>query len=165
MTGAARFRNALRVNFRFGIFGRPNSVHAVATHARRRTIVVKIEQSMAVRTGFEFRELVGWQCRIEVVHLGRIRMTTRAKRDDPGAIFVAIFLRPFLDEIVSEICGGVAAMTTGAGNAETEMHVVNNLFQVHRNWRRLGPGWAGHEESICGVIGRIAVAQHTVVLQ
>jgi hypothetical protein len=43
-----------------------------------------------------------------------IGMTSRAKLNDPGAIFLAIFLRPFLDKIVAKIGRGIAAMTTGS---------------------------------------------------
>ena len=43
-----------------------------------------------------------------------IGMTPRAKLNDPGAIFLAIFLRPFLDKIVAKIGRGITAVTTGA---------------------------------------------------
>jgi hypothetical protein len=41
-------------------------------------------------------------------------MAARAKLNDPSPIFLAIFLRPFLDKIVAKIGRGIAAVTTGA---------------------------------------------------
>src|SRR6266545_2473570 len=40
---AASFRHALGIDFRLGIFGRANAVNAMATHARRRAIVVLLQ--------------------------------------------------------------------------------------------------------------------------
>ena len=43
-----------------------------------------------------------------------IGMAARTKLNDPGSIFLAIFLRPFLDEIVAKIRGGIATVATSA---------------------------------------------------
>ena len=89
-------------------------MNAMAAHTRRRAVVVFVEQRPTVRAVLELRQLIGRQRRIEVVHLRRIGMAARAKLNDPSAIFLAIFLRPFLDEIVAKIGRGIAAVTTGA---------------------------------------------------
>ena len=72
------------------------------------------EQRPAVWTVLELRQLIGGQRGIEVMHHLGIGVAARAKLNNPGAIFLPIFLRPFLDEIVAEISRGIAAMTTGA---------------------------------------------------
>ena len=63
-------------------------------------------------------------------HLG-IRMAARAKLNDPGTIFLAIFLRPFLDKIVAKISRGITAVTTGAGDAAPEMNVLDDFLEMH----------------------------------
>ena len=65
-----------------------------------------------MRAVLEFRQLIGRQRRVEVVHDGRIGVTTRAKLHDPGTIFLSIFLWPLFDESVSHLGSGIAAMTT-----------------------------------------------------
>ena len=113
------------------VFGGTNAVDAVATHAGGRPIVVLIEQPLAVRTVLEFRQLIGRQRGIELVHQGRIGMAARAELHNPGAILFAIFLRPFLDVIMAEIGGRIAAVTTGTGDAATKMNILDDLLQVH----------------------------------
>ena len=54
------------------------------------------------------------------MHQRRIGMAARAELNDPGPIFLAIFLRPFLDEVVPDIGGGIATMTTGTGECRDE---------------------------------------------
>ena len=131
MAGAARLRNALRINFRLRILCRANAVNAMATHARWRAIVVFLEQRPAVRAVLELRQLIGRQRGIEVVHHRRIGMAARAKLNDPGAILLAIFLRPFLDEIVAEIGRRIAAVTTGTRDAATKMNILDDFLEVH----------------------------------
>ena len=99
------------------------------------------EQNLAMRAVLELRQLIGRQRRIELVHEGRIGMAARAKLDDPGAILVAILLRPFLDELVTDIGGGIAAMATGTGESATKMNVLDNVLQIHVR-RRMLRGWA-----------------------
>ena len=72
------------------------------------------EQRPAVWTVLELRQLIGGQRGTEVMHHLGIGVAARAKLNDPSAIFLAIFLRPFLDKIVAEIGRGIAAMTTSA---------------------------------------------------
>ena len=48
------------------------------------------------------------------MHDFRIGMAARAKLHDPGSIFLPIFLRPFLDEVVAKIRGGIATVATSA---------------------------------------------------
>ena len=58
-------------------------------------------------------------------------MAAGAELNDPGAILLAILLRPFLDEVVSEIGGGIAAVTTGTGKSAPKMNIFDNFLQVH----------------------------------
>jgi len=60
-----------------------------------------------------------------------IGMTPRAELDDPCPIFLAIFLRPFLDKIVAKIGRGIAAVTTGAGDTASEMNVLDDFLEIH----------------------------------
>ena len=114
MTGTTCLGHALRVHFRLRIFRRTNSMNAMAADTRRCAIVVHVEQRPAVRAVFKLCQLIGRQRRIEVVHHLGIGVAARAKLNDPGAIFLAIFLRPLLDEIVAKIGRGIAAVTTRA---------------------------------------------------
>jgi hypothetical protein len=89
-------------------------MNAMAADTRRRAIVVFVEQRPAVRAVLKLCKLIGRQRGIEVVHHLGIGVAARAKLNDPGAIFLAIFLRPFLDKIVAKIRRGITAVTTGA---------------------------------------------------
>jgi hypothetical protein len=40
-------------------------------------------------------------------------MAARTELNNPRAILIAIFLRPFLDMIMTEIGGGISTVTTG----------------------------------------------------
>ena len=131
MARAACFRDALRVHFRLRIFRRANTVHAVATDARWRTVVVFFEQRPPVRAVLKLRQLIGRQRRIELVHLRRIGVAARAELNDPCPIFLAIFLRPFLDKIVAKIGRGITAVTTGAGDAAPKMNVLDDFLEMH----------------------------------
>jgi hypothetical protein len=106
-------------------------MHAMATHARRRAIVVFLKQCSAMRTLLEFRQLISGQRRIELMHHGRVGMAARAEFNDPCPVLLSIFLWPFLDESMSHLGSGIAAMTTGARNAAPKMNVLDDLFQVH----------------------------------
>ena len=128
---ATRFRNPLCVHFRLGIFRRTNAVNTVTTHARWRAIVVFFEQGASMRTILELRQLIGRQRRIELVHLCRIGMASRTEFDNPCPIFLAIFLRPFLDEIVAKIGRRIAAVTTGAREAAPKMDVLHDFLEIH----------------------------------
>jgi hypothetical protein len=136
----ARFRHTLRVHFRLRIFGRANAVNAVATHARRRAIVVFLEQRPAMRAVLELRQLIGRQRGIELMHHGRIRMAARTELNDPRAILIAIFLRPFLHVIMTEIGGGIAAVTPGTRESAPKMNILDNFFQIHVRRRRARAG-------------------------
>ena len=114
MASAARLRDALRVHSRLRIFRWTNTMNAMTTHARWRTVVVFVEQRPAVRAILELGQLIGWQRRVELVHNFRVGMAASAKLNNPSAIFLAIFLRPFLDKIVAKIGRGITAVTTGA---------------------------------------------------
>ena len=114
MAGATCLGHSLRVHFRLRIFRRTNTMNAMAAHTRRCAVVVFVEQRPAVRAVLKLCKLIGRQRGIEVMHHLGIGMATRAKLNDPGAVFLAIFLRPFLDKIVAEIGRGIAAMTTSA---------------------------------------------------
>src|SRR6478672_4092725 len=138
MAGAASFRYALGLNFRERIFRGPDPVNAVAAHALRGAAVMFVEQGVPVWTLLEFRELVRRQRRVEVVHVSRIGMATRAEGHDPFTVLGAIFLRPFLDMGVSELGRRIAAVATGAGNSASEMHVFDDLLQVHVRLRADG---------------------------
>ena len=63
-------------------------------------------------------------------HLG-IGVATRAELNDPSTIFLAIFLRPFLDKTVAEIGRGIAAVTTSAGDAAAKMNVLDDFLEIH----------------------------------
>ena len=76
----------------------------------------------------ELRQLIGWQRWIELVHFGRIRMATRTELNDPRAIFLAIFLRPFLDMIMTKIGRRIAPMTAGARNTTSKMNVFDDFL-------------------------------------
>ena len=89
------------------------------------------EQRPAMWTVLEFRQLIGGQRGIEVMHHLGIGVAARAKLDHPCAIFLAIFLRPFLDKIVAKIGRGIAAVTTGAREAPPKMNVVDDFLDVH----------------------------------
>src|SRR6266540_4187579 len=71
VAGAARFRHTLRIHFRLRILGRTNAVNAMATHARRRAVVVFIEQRSTMWAILEFRELIGRQRGVKLMHEGR----------------------------------------------------------------------------------------------
>src|SRR5262245_41671493 len=103
MAGAACLRDALRVHFGLRIFRRANTMNAMATHTRWRAVVMFFEQYLAVWTVLKLRQLIGRQRRIELMHLRGVGMAPRAKLDDPRPIFLPIFLRPFLDEIVAKV--------------------------------------------------------------
>ena len=100
-----------------------------------------VEKLVPMRAVFELRELIGRQRGIELVHDGRIGMAARAKLHDPGAILVATFLRPFLHEIVTEIGGRIAAVTTGTGETAPKMNILDEVLQVHVR-RRVVCLWA-----------------------
>ena len=136
MACAARLRHPLCVHFRLRIFGRPDPMNAMTAHARWRAIIVKIEKHMAVRTFFEFRELIRRQRRIELVHFGGIGMAARTEENDPRAIFLPIFLGPFFHMIMPEISRGIAAMTTGTRNAAPKMNVLHHFLEIHVRSRR-----------------------------
>jgi hypothetical protein len=131
VTSAAGLGHPLRVNFRLRILRLPNSVNSMAADTRRGAIIVKIEKSMAVRAGLEFRELVCWQRRIKVVHFRRIGVAARAELDDPRPILVPIFLGPLFDLVVTQIGGGIAAVASGAGKALTKMNIFHQFLQIH----------------------------------
>ena len=99
-----------------------------------------LEQRLAMRAFLELRQLISWQRRVELVHDLRIGMATRTKISDPCTIFLAIFLRPFLDEIVTEIGRGIAAVATGTGKAAPKMNVFDHFLQIHvcRRLARVG---------------------------
>ena len=65
-----------------------------------------------------------------------IGVTPRAELNDPCPIFLAIFLRPFLDKIVAKIGRGIAAVTTSARHTASKMNVFDDFFQVHVRRRR-----------------------------
>ena len=58
-------------------------------------------------------------------------MAARTELNDPGAILMPIFLRPFLHEIVAEVGGGIAAVTTGARDAAPKMNVLDDFLEIH----------------------------------
>ena len=58
-------------------------------------------------------------------------MTARAELGDPGPIFGAIFLRPLLDEFVTEIGGWITTVTTRARETGLEMNVLNQILEIH----------------------------------
>ena len=58
-------------------------------------------------------------------------MSARAELNDPLAILIAIFLRPFLHVVMTEIGGGIAAVTTGARDSATKMNIFDNFLKVH----------------------------------
>ncbi len=86
------------------------------------------QQRLAMRAVLELRQLIGGQRRIELMHEGWIGMAARAELNDPLAILLAILFRPFLDESVTEISGGIAAVATGTRESATEMNVLDNLL-------------------------------------
>ena len=131
MAGAACLRDPLRVHFGLRIFRRANTMNAMATHTRWSAIVMFVDQYPAMRTVLEFRQLIGRQRRIEVVHLRWIGMAPRTEFENPRPIFLAIFLRPFLHEIVTEIGCGIAAMTTRARDPAAKMNVLDYFLQFH----------------------------------
>ena len=66
--------------------------------------------------------------------------------------------------IVTEIGGGIAAVTTSAGNAAAKMNVLDDFFQIHVRWRPARCG--GRRKKIFGgLIGRIGVTKDAIVLQ
>ena len=70
------------------------------------------------------------------MHDSRIGMAARAKLNDPSPIFLAMLLRPFLHEIVTEISRGIAPVTTGTRYATPKMNVLNDFLQIHVRNRR-----------------------------
>src|SRR6266542_2716739 len=131
MARTARLLHALRVHFRLRIFGRANAVKAMATHAGWRAVVVFLQQRPAMGAVFELRQLIGRQRGIELMHHRRIGMATCAELNDPRSIFLAIFLWPFLDEIVPKISGGIATMTARARHSASKMNVLHHFLQIH----------------------------------
>src|ERR1039457_6196074 len=100
----------------------------MATHTGWRAVVMLVQQSMAVWAVFELRQLIGRQRRIEIVHHGGIGMAARAELNDPGAIFLSIFLRPFFHMRVPQIGSRIATVTTGTRQAATKMNILNNFY-------------------------------------
>ena len=58
------------------------------------------------------------------MHFRGVRVTPGTELNDPGAVFLPIFFRPFFHVIVAEIRGRIATVTSGAGNAPSEMNVL-----------------------------------------
>ena len=109
----------------------------MATDALRGAAVVFLQQSPAMRTVLELRQLVGGQRGIELVHESRVGMATGAELNDPFALGLAIAFRPFFDHSMPEISGRIAAVASGTGESATEMNVLHNFFQVHvSRWGR-----------------------------
>ena len=117
-----------------------------------------------MRAILELRQLIGRQRRIEVMHHFRIGMAARAKLNDPGPIFLAIFLRPFLDEIVAEIGGGIAAVAAGARDAAPKMNVLDDFLQIHVR-RRLARAGRNRKEILRRLRFGIGVTENAIVLQ
>ena len=164
VTGAAGLRHTLRINLRLRILRRANAVDAMAAHALRSAVVMFHEQQLAVGAVLEFGQLIGRQPRIELVHESRIGMTARAKLDDPGAILVAALLGPFFDELVPDVGGWIATMTTGTGEAAAEMNVLDHVLETQVRRRVLRGGREG-EEVFRRLNFGISVAQDAIVLQ
>ena len=118
---------------------------------------------MAVRALLEFRELIGRQRRIELVHRRRIGMTTRAKLHDPCAILLldlspAIPSRDRDPDQRPDRRRDNRRRKCRAGNERPRPPASDPCGMA----TRLG---IGREKRIGGMVGGIAVAKDAIVLQ
>src|SRR5450755_3417106 len=131
VAGAAGFRHGPGINFGERIFCRPNTMDPMAAHALRGAAVMFLKKCPPMRTLLELRQLIGRQRGVELVHERGIGMAARAELHDPLAILLAILLRPFFHVGMTEIGGGIAAVTTGTRDSATKMNIFDDFLEVH----------------------------------